>query len=117
MSFIDRNCIYSILLPTHIYNDAHNALDGHQNDGSWTLLRGGSSPVADSVLSLKGEQKAGGEALDVVHTVHMVIVLSLVQITVTKHKDLKNLFPLWICCIPEGEKIPDYSKPRPGHVK
>ena len=41
-----------------------------------------SSP--DGVLRLQGEQEAGGEAVDVVHTVHVLLWLELVEVPVVE---------------------------------
>ena len=43
-----------------------------------------SSLSPDSVLRLQGEQKAGGEAVDVVHTVHVLLWLELVEVPVVE---------------------------------
>ena len=52
------------------------------------------------MLGLQGEEEAGGEAVDVVHTVHVTVFLGLGQITVS-----------------EGEDVPDHGKPGPGDVE
>ena len=43
-----------------------------------------SSFLPDGVLRLQGEQEAGGEAVDVVHTVHVLLWLELVEVPVVE---------------------------------
>ena len=52
------------------------------------------------MLCLQGEEEAGGEAVDVVHTVHVVLRLDLVEVTMG-----------------EGEEVPDHREHRPGDVE
>ena len=52
------------------------------------------------MLCLQGEEEAGGEAVDVVHTVHVVLGLDLVEVTMAV-----------------GEEVPGHSEHRPGDVE
>ena len=70
-------------MDTYVNNDAHNALYRHEDDCWRTLLRGGPASVPDGVLGLQGEEEAGGEAVDVVHTVHVIHIFVLADISVT----------------------------------
>ena len=54
----------------------------------------------DSVLCLQGEEEAGGEAVEVVHAVHVVLWLHLLEVSMV-----------------EGEEVPDHREHRPGHVE
>ena len=53
-----------------------------------------------SVLCLQGEEEAGTEAVDVVDTVHVVLGLDLVEVTMG-----------------EGEEVPGQREHRPGDVE
>lgn len=82
MFFVSKNaeprthCIY-------LYHHAPDTLHTHCNHSLRTFFRSRSASVADSMLGLQTEQKAGREAVDVINTIIPGVVVDIFYLQVS----------------------------------